>query len=594
MAKENQSGNQDEVKLQNKRHTLAHVLAQAVLEIYKDAKPTIGPAIDNGFYYDFDFGEISLTESDLLKIESLMKKNLKNWKAWQVEEMSADSALEYFKNNEYKTELINEFAKDPAPLTFYTCGGFTDLCKGGHAENPSEDIALDSFKLLKIAGAYWKGDAVNKQLTRIYGLAFETKEDLDKYIWQQEEAVKRDHRKLGRDLKIYTISDLVGSGLPLFHKNGQTLRREITEYLWSLHKDHDYSWVTTPHLAKETLFQTSGHSQHYLDDMFSVFGGTSKEKFYVKPMSCPMHMELFKDNQFSYRDMPQRYFEPAVVYRDEKTGQLAGLTRVRSITQDDGHIFCRIDGIQTEIKIMIDIINKFYKTFGMDQNYKVRLSLRDEKPDVWLGTDEVWAKAESALKELCESENLPYFEGPGEAAFYGPKLDFIFNDAIGREWQLATIQCDFNLPNRFELSFINEAGEKEQPVVIHRAISGSLERFIGVAIEHFAGAFPVWLSPVQVCVVPVNASMHGAKADEIYKALKQNNIRVEIDDSNNSLGKRINGAKANKIPYVIVLGDKEIESGKISVETRGEKIVDITVEDFIIKVHSEIKDRTLN
>jgi threonyl-tRNA synthetase len=431
-------------------------------------------------------------------------------------------------------------------------------------------------------------------LTRIYGLAFDTKEELDKYIWQQEEAKKRDHRIIGRQMKIYTISDLVGSGLPLFHRNGQIIRRELTEYLWSLHKNHNYQWVTTPHLAKEDLFKTSGHSQHYMEDMFSVWGGTSKEKFYVKPMSCPMHMELFKDNQFSYRDMPQRLFEPAVVYRDEKTGQLSGLTRVRSITQDDGHIFCRIDGIQTEIKIMVEIINTFYKTMGMDANYRVRLSLRDDRPDVWLGTDEVWNKAESALKQICESENLPYFEGPGEAAFYGPKLDFIFNDAIGREWQLATIQCDFNLPARFELSFINEKGEKEQPVVIHRAISGSLERFIGVAIEHFAGAFPVWLSPLQVSIVPVKSEFHGEFAGKLYEDLRAAGVRVELDDRNESLGKRIRAAKEMKAPYVIVIGDKERDGGMLTIETRAEKLEGVSVQDFIAKIKSEIQERTLN
>lgn len=580
--------------LENNRHTLAHLLAAAVMELYPNTKRTIGPTIDNGFYFDFDFMDVKITDADLPKIEDKMREILPTWVDTTCVMLEKEKALAEYPNNEFKAELINEFSPNGEPLSFYKNGTYWDLCRGGHSEHPAKDISPDSFKLDKLAGAYWRADANNKQLTRIYGLAFSTKEELDKYIWQQEEAKKRDHRILGKQLKIYTISELVGSGLPLFQKNGNILRREITDYLWSLHKEHNYEWVWTPHLAKEALYEKSGHAGSYMEDMFSVYGGTSKEKFFVKPMNCPHHMQLFDDNQFSYKDMPVRYFEPATVYRDEKTGQLNGLARVRSITQDDGHIFCRVSGIQTEIKIMIDIISKFYKTFGMDQGYKVRLSLRDDRQNVWLGTDEVWEKAEKALRDICDQENLPYFEGPGEAAFYGPKLDFIFNDAVGREWQLATIQCDFNQPNRFDLSFINEKGEKEQPVVIHRAISGALERFLAVAIEHFAGAFPVWLSPTQVTIVPVKSEFHSEFANEILKTLKEKNIRAEVDDRNESLGKRIRAAKEMKVPYVIVIGDKERDSGNITVETRGEKIENITIVDFAAKVEKEIKERILN
>jgi len=583
-----------EKKLEHKRHSLAHLLAAAVMELYPSAKRTIGPAIDNGFYFDFDFGDTPVLEADLVKIEAKMRELLPTWQSTTKEMLNKERAISEYPENPFKHELINEFSPNGEELSFYKNGQYWDLCRGGHSGNPSAEIAADSFKLDRIAGAYWRGDAKNKQLTRIYGLAFDTKEELDKYIWQQEEAKKRDHRILGKQLKLYTISELVGSGLPLFQKNGNILRREITDYLWQLHKDYNYEWVWTPHLAKEALYEKSGHAGSYMEDMFSVYGGTSQEKFFVKPMNCPHHMQLFDDNAFSYRDMPVRYFEPATIYRDEKTGQLNGLARVRSITQDDGHIFCRVDGIQTEIKIMIDIISKFYKTFGMDKDYKVRLSLRDDRENVWLGTDEVWEKAEKALRDICESENLPYFEGPGEAAFYGPKLDFMFNDAIGREWQLATVQCDFNQPNRFELSFINEKGEKEQPVVIHRAISGSLERFLGVAIEHFAGAFPVWLSPTQVSIVGVKEELHGEFAQEILKTLKENNIRSEVDDRKESLGKRIRAAKDMKVPYVIVIGDKEKESGNLTVETRGEKIEGITISDFVEKMKKEISERTLN
>ncbi len=576
------------------RHTLAHLTAQAVRQIYPHAKNAIGPTVENGWYQDFDLGETKLSDSDLEKIEKQIKNNLKDWTEFSKKEVTTDEALKEFSWNEYKTELIGDFSRDSKTLTFYTCGEFVDLCKGGHCEHPSKEIELDSFKLEKLAGAYWKGDAQNKMLTRIYGLAFENKEDLEKYVWQQEEAKKRDHRILGPKLKLFTTSDLVGPGLPLFQKRGNILRREVTEYLWSMFKEYNNEWVWTPHMTKEALYEVSGHAGHYLEDMFSVFGGTSKEKFWMKPMNCPFHMELFKDNQFSYRDMPVRYFEPATVYRDEKSGQLGGLTRVRALTQDDGHIFCRINQIEQEIEIILEILQKFYTTMGMISGYKVRLSLRDEDKSKWLGTDEMWTTAEKALTNICKDKNLPYYEGPGEAAFYGPKLDFMFKDAIGRDHQLATIQCDFNQPARFKLSFVNEEGKDEQPVVIHRAIAGSLERFLGVAIEHFAGAFPVWLSPNQVTIVPVKADLHNEFANKIFQILKEKNIRVELDDRNESLGKRIRAAKEMKTPYVIVIGDKERDSRNLTVETRGEKIENISPEDFAKKVEEEIKNRTLN
>lgn len=580
--------------LEQKRHTLAHLMAQAVLELYPNTLPTIGPAVENGWYYDFDFGTTKITDADLPKIEELMKKNLKKWTDWTKEEVDTKKALAQFSKNEFKTELINDFSKDSKTLTFYICGGFLDLCRGGHCEHPAQEISPDSFKLDKLAGAYWKGDAKNKQLTRIYGLAFSTKEDLDKFIWQQEEAKKRDHRILAKQLKLFTISQLVGPGLPLWQKNGNILRREITDFLWELHKNHNYEWVWTPHLAKNDLYEVSGHAGQYMEDMFSVWGGTSQEKFWVKPMNCPHHMQLFADNQFSYRDMPVRYFEPATVYRDEKTGQLSGLTRVRSITQDDGHIYCRANEIEKEAQIMVDIIKAFFEKMGMIEGYKVRLSLRDDDASKWLGEESNWEKAQQALINVCKNNNLPYFEGPGEAAFYGPKLDFMFKDAIGRDHQLSTIQCDFVQPSRFKLSFVNEEGKDEMPVVIHRAISGSLERFLGVAIEHFAGAFPVWLSPVQVAIVPVKAEFHAEFANKIYEILKAKNIRVELDDRNESLGKRIRAAKEMKVPYVIVIGDKERDSGKLTVETRAEKIENISPEEFANKVEQEIKNRTLN
>lgn len=587
--------------LDNRRHTLAHLLNQAVQQLYPHAKPTIGPAVDNGFYFDFDFSTPDKdgnpgkapTDKDLKEIQTVMRKNLKKWTEWTHEEVSADRAREAFAGNQYKLELIEEIVQKGEKITLYTCGGLMDLCRGGHCEHPAAEIAADSFVINRIAGAYWRGDEKNAMLTRIYGLAFESAEELEKYIWQQEEAKKRDHRILAKQLKLYTISDLVGSGLPLFQKNGNIIRREVTEYLWSLHKDRGYEWVWTPHLAKEALYQQSGHAGQYMEDMFSVWGGTSQEKFYVKPMNCPHHMQLFADNQFSYRDMPVRYFEPATVYRDEKTGQLSGLTRVRGITQDDGHIYCRVSQIEAEAGTMVDIIKEFFTTMGMLDGYRVRLSLRDDDKTKWLGEESNWATAQEALINVCKQKDLPYFEGPGEAAFYGPKLDFMFRDAIGREHQLSTIQCDFVQPSRFELAFVNEEGKKEVPVVIHRAISGSLERFMGVAIEHFAGAFPLWMSPTQVVVVPVN-EVHNAYAEEVLAELKAKNIRVEFSPADESLGKRIRTAKQNKVPYILVLGDKEVESKSVTVESRDAGAQGtVSLSEFVEQVEKEVKEKVL-
>ena len=582
------------------RHSLAHLLATATMSIYPTTLLTIGPAVENGFYYDMDFVE-PLKDADLDGLEKKMREILKEWSkksagTFQHKEVSVEEARALFANNPYKLELIEEINSKGEKITLYTVGEgseyvFTDLCRGGHCDNMNT-IDHGSFKLNRIAGAYWRGDEKNKMLTRVYGLAFETKDELVAYEHQQEEAKKRDHRKLGKELKLFTISDLVGSGLPLFQPKGMILRKEIEEYLWELHKDHGYSRVWTPHLAKADLYMASGHGMHYLADMFSVHGGTSKEDFYVKPMNCPHHVQLFADNQFSYRDMPVRYFEPGTVYRDEKTGQLGGLTRVRSITQDDGHLFCRMSQLHAEASVIVKIIKQFYTTMGMLDGYRVRLSLRDDNKETWLGTDEVWEVAEKGLIEVCKSEDLPYFEGKGEAAFYGPKLDFMFKDAIGREHQLATIQYDFNQPERFDLSFVNEKGEKERPVMVHRAISGSLERFMGVMIEHFAGAFPLWMSPVQVKVIPIGERQM-EYANEVFAELKKNNVRVEFDSSNDSLGKKIRNAKTDKIPYVLVLGDKEIESKTVTLESRKGNEGALSLDSLIERMKEEIKDRSL-
>lgn len=586
------------VSIDEKRHTLAHLLAAAVIERYPHAKATIGPAIDNGFYYDFDFsGGNKPGEDALPEIEKSMRALLPSWAAMTREDVTAAEARERFAGNPFKLELVDEIASAGEDITLYTAGPstgsgqgtFTDLCRGGHADHPSEDIAPDSFALDRVAGAYWRGDEAKPMLTRIYGLAFDTKADLDAHRTQREEAEKRDHKKLGREMKLFTISPLVGAGLPLLQPKGAIIRREIEEYLWELHKGKGYNRVWTPHIAKRDLYETSGHAAKFGDEIFRVTG--KDDEFYMKPMNCPHHMQIFADNQFSYRDMPVRYFEPATVYRDEKTGQLGGLTRVRSITQDDGHLFCRVSQIGEEVSTIVGIIREFYTTMGMLDGYWVSLSVRGDDRSKYLGSDDAWDSAETALEAAAKENKLNYTRVEGEAAFYGPKLDFMFKDAIGREWQLATIQCDFNLPERFDLSYINEAGEKERPVVIHRAISGSLERFMGVAIEHFAGAFPLWLAPVQARVLPI-ADRHVDFARNVAEQMKAGGIRAELDSSNETLGKKIRAGKSEKIPYLIVIGDAEAQPGApLTVEGRDGTKLAFTADELIARLSGNIAAR---
>lgn len=583
--------------LEYKRHTLAHLLAAAVLQEYPHAKLTLGPAIENGFYYDIDFSKGNAPgDEDLKKIQKKMQKMLSSWTSFEHEEVSEQHARELFKDNPFKLELIDEIIQKGEKITLYTAGAgtkveFTDLCRGGHSENPAEEIAVDSFLLDKIAGAYWRGSENNPMLTRIYGLAFETKEELDAHLTVLEEAKKRDHRKLGAELDLFTISPLVGAGLPLLKPNGMIIRKEIEDYLWDLHKDKEYSRVWTPHITNLSLYETSGHAEKFGEELFRVKGGD--ENFAIKPMNCPHHMQIFADNQFSYRDMPVRYFEPATVYRYEKSGQLSGLTRVRAITQDDGHLFCRTSQITQEVSTIVEIIREFYKTMGLLDDYWVSLSVRGGD-GMYLGEDAVWNEAEAALEEAANKNDLNYTRVEGEAAFYGPKLDFMFKDAIGREWQLATIQCDFNLPERFDLTFINEKGEKERPVVIHRAISGSLERFMGVMIEHFAGAFPLWLAPVQVAIIPV-ADAHNTYAHEIYTKLKDAGVRTEFNNSKDSMGKKIREVKKKKIPYFLIIGDKEVQEDSVTLESRNNENNEfLTPKDLIEKLTAEIAQKSIN
>jgi threonyl-tRNA synthetase len=576
-------------KLSHKRHTLAHLLAQAVLEHFPNALPTLGPAIENGFYYDFDFGAEKLGDEDLKKIQKSMRKNLNKWTKFSHREVSEKEAKEIFAQNPYKLELIDEIISRGEKITLYSCGGFEDLCRGGHSENPAKEISGNAFKITHQAGAYWRGDEKNKMLTRIYGLAFDSEAELKAYEAQIEEAKKRDHRKLGAELDLFTFSDLIGPGLPLFTPKGTILRDTIVEKISNIQKRFNYQKVTIPHITKAELYKTSGHYDKYGEDLFKVKGRGDTE-FCIKPMNCPHHTQIFAAKPRSYKDLPLRYVETTTVYRDEQAGELMGLSRVRSITQDDGHIFCRPDQVEEEIKNIIYIIKEFYSSLGMleDGKYWVSLSVRDPKDlDKYIGDENIWDTAEKTLEDICQKEGLNYKRVEGEAAFYGPKIDFQFKDAIGREWQLGTAQLDFNMPNRFGLEYTDKDGEKKTPVMIHRAIAGSLERFLSVAIEHFAGAFPVWLSPVQVAVVPVNAEAHGEYAREVYEKLLSEDVRAEIMDENESLGKRVRYIKTQKIPFTLVIGDKEKESGRLTAEGRNdEKHENLSVEEIISLIKS--------
>jgi threonyl-tRNA synthetase len=573
--------------IQNKRHTLAHLLAEAVLEHYPNSQLTLGPAVDNGFYYDIDFGTEKISDENLEKIEKSMKSNLSKWTEFSHKEVSVDEAKETFKGNPYKTELIEEINKKGEAITLYTCGGFTDLCRGGHSENPAKEIQKDSFKLSRVAGAYWRGDEKNKMLTRIYGLAFDTKEELEAYEKQMEEARKRDHKIIGKEMGLFFFSELVGAGLPLWTPKGTIIRELLNDYVWELRKKKGYQKVCIPHITKKELYETSGHWAKYADDLFKI--NTREDHLYaMKPMNCPHHTQIFDAEPKSYRDMPQRYAETTMVYRDEQSGELSGLSRVLSITQDDAHVFCRENQIEDEVMAIWDIVETFYKTFGFD--LKVRFSTHDPKErQKYLGGDEVWAKAEGALESLMKKKGVEWIDGTGEAAFYGPKIDFIAKDSIGRVLQVATIQLDFNQPKSFGLVCTNEKGEKEQVVMIHAAIMGSIERFMSTLIEHTAGHFPLWLSPTQVKIVPIGEN-EIPYATELMNVLLENNIRAELDLGNDSFGKKIRNAKTAKIPYIAVIGKKEVESKMVTLEGRAEKF-ELKTEEVVSKITEENKNR---
>jgi len=575
--------------LDNLRHSCAHLLAAAVLVYYPKAKLTLGPSIENGFYYDVDFGELKITESDFSKLEQKMHELVKKWDKFEGVEVDSKTAMKQWGDNEYKQELVKGIVDRKEKITIYKAGEFSDLCRGGHIENPKEN--LKHFKLLSIAGAYWRGDEKNKMLTRIYGTVFPTKEELDKYLWQQEEGKKRDHKKLGKSLGLYLIDERVGQGLIIWKPNGAIIRRQMEQFIINEQLKRGYKIVYSPHIGKKQLWVTSGHWDLYRDKMYSPMKIDDIE-YMVKPMNCPMHMMVYQSDPHSYRDLPLRISENASVYRYEQAGELSGMARGRHFSQDDAHIFCTEEQVTSEFINVMDYAFYFLKAFGIS-DYYMQLSVRDpEKKDKYLGSDEVWKNAEDKIKEAVESKKVPFKIKEGEAAFYGPKLDFMIKDALGREWQCGTIQIDFSLPERFNLEYIDEKGEIKRPVVIHRAIAGSLERFFAILVEHYAGAFPLWLSPVQVAILPISEKFL-VPAQKIKEELEKNMIRVELNDDNKSLGGKIRQSTLQKVPFMIIIGEKELEKGELFVTVRtreGKDLGMLEINKFINQLKSQIEN----
>lgn len=577
MSKNSQQIQSEADNSEKMRHTLAHVLAAAVKELFPGVKFGIGPAIENGFYYDFQFPEgVKVSEEDLGRIEKKMRgivaRKLKMERVVLTREEAIIKVEE--EGQDYKKELIRELAEGEE-ITFYKMGEiFEDLCRGPHLENTGE---VGAFKLLKIAGAYWRGDEKREMLTRIYGVAFETEAELGEYLKRLEEAKARDHRKLGRELDLFCFSDLVGAGLPLFTPRGTVLREVMADYSLSLRQRAGFSKVWTPHITKIDLYKKSGHYAKFGEELFIVHSQVNGEKFAMKPMNCPHHAQIFASRPRTYREMPVRYMEATTDYRDERTGELGGLSRVRSLTQDDSHVFCRKEQIGVEIKRLVQIVRELYGTVGMTK-LRARLSYRSEE-DKYLGDKSLWEMAQKQIRQAAVENELEFFEAEGEAAFYGPKIDFMAEDAIGREHQVATVQLDFVQPERFGLLFVNEKNEKEQPVMIHHATLGSIERFLSVLIEHTGGWFPFWCAPEQVRVVTVNNKVgeYVQRITEVLegvvleKPLKYNELRYSVDDSDDSLGKKIRRASEMKIPVVLIIGEKDMEKEEVSVRLRNEE-----------------------
>lgn len=588
--------------LSNIRHTLAHLLAAAVLKIYPDAKPTIGPVVDNGFYYDFEFSEKDKpTEKDLQKIEKKMREILPSWKAVTGAEMPEKDAKKIFKDNPYKLELIEEISKDKQSVSVYTAGAddkytFSDLCRGGHAGNPSKEIKADAFKLSRLAGAYWRGNEENTQLTRIYGLAFNSKKELDEYEKMMEEAEKRDHRKIGKEMDIFEFDDDVGPGLPLWLPNGGAMIEELEKLAKETEFAMGYVRVKTPHIAKESMYLKSGHLPYYKESMFppmEVEGG----KYYLKAMNCPHHHKIFASRPKTYKDLPLRLAEYGTNYRHEKSGELFGLMRVRSMSMNDAHIYCTEEQFADEFRAVNDMYIKYFKIFNINK-YVMRFSTHDPKRlgDKFVNDPELWKKTEDMVRKVLVDSKIPFIEVPNEAAFYGPKIDVQVWSVIGREFTLATNQVDFAVPKRFDLTYKDKDGKEKTPLCIHRAPLGTHERFLGFLIEHYAGNFPLWLAPVQVKIIPIgngeNGKAHVEMAQKIHDSLRTLMVRSELDASEGNFGKKVRNAKNVKIPYFIIIGDKDVAAGKVTLESRDRgQIGQLSEKEILERFVGEIRER---
>ena len=572
-------------------HSCAHLLAQAVKHLYPNAKFWVGPVIDEGFYYDIDLGDITLTNDDLPKIEKEMKKISKDGKRIVREEITKEEALEKFKDDPYKIDLISRMDEENTIISMYTQGDFTDLCRGPHVATVKE---LKHFKLLKVSGAYWKGDAKNKMLQRIYGVCFTNEEDLNNCLAEIEEAKQRDHRKIGKDLEIFMTDELVGAGMPLWLPNGAIIRKQLENYIYDKEQKLGYNHVYTPCVGTVNLYKTSGHWDHYKENMFPMMK-VDDEEFVLRPMNCPHHMLVYKNKLHSYRDLPIRIGEFATDFRYEASGAVKGLERVRCMCQNDAHLFVTPEQIKEEFKKVVSLILDVYKDFGI-KNYKFRLSLRDkEDKEKYFDDDQMWDMAENKLREVLNELGVEYFEAKGEAAFYGPKLDVEVKPAVGPEVTLSTCQLDFLLPRRFDLSYIDNKGEKQIPVVLHRAIFGTFDRFTAFIIEETKGAFPLWLAPEQINIIPVNPELHLEYADKICKLLKDNNIRVEVDDRNEKIGYKMRESQTKKIPLTLVLGDNEKDGNQISYRKYGtQETITCSIDEFVGRVNECIKNKEQN
>lgn len=570
-------------------HSCAHVLAQAVKHLYPQAKFWVGPVVEEGFYYDIDLGDQTISDDDLPKIEKEMKKICKDGKRIVRHEVSKEEALEEFKDDEYKVDLINGL--EDGTITTYSQGDFTDLCRGPHVETVK---LCKNFKLIKHSGAYWKGDKNNKVLQRIYGVCFPTKEELEAHLQLLEEAKERDHRRLGKELGIFMFADIVGKGLPMWLPNGFTVRRLLSDYIMNKELELGYEHVMTPSLGNVKLYKKSGHWAHYKDDMFPAME-LDDEAYVLRPMNCPHHMVMYKSTLHSYRDLPVRIAEIANDFRFEASGALTGIERARAFTQNDSHIFCRPDQIAQEFKNVAHLILDVYKDFGF-KDYSFRLSLRDKNnKEKYFGNDELWEKSENELREVLKEMNVEFYEAEGEAAFYGPKLDVQVKSALGHDVTLSTIQLDYQLPERFELTYVDENGDKVRPVVIHRAILGSLDRFVAFLLEETKGNLPLWLAPTQVQVIPVKLEYHDEYAKEVVAKLRKAHFRVNNDNRDEKLGYRIREAQLKKIPYQLVLGDNERDNGTVTYRKHGEKKqTTVTFEEFVELLNTEVENKTLS